>query len=379
MAVRRAKDPDQYVMSFGDHIEELRRHLILALLGMAVALCVTMWYSRTIVAFIYAPLYTAQRMLHLPAHTFSQSTIGPLTLYLGVAFKGALILSGPWILYQMWLFISSGLYEAERKAATFLVGLSVLMTSLALLLTYYVFLPATVVFMLMFTTSYPLPHTSNNSSLANVIRMMAKMNERTLLPGAEGVTTQTANQAANQAGNQAGTSAATHAASGGSNAGMVLPLLDHDPPNPVEGQIWFNTDSNEIHVFEDGRVLMLSPTAPSMVVPLIDPKVYLDEVTLLALGVVIVFHVPVVMCVLGMTGMINPATLRKKRKIVIFGCFVASVFLTPSQDIFSNVALPLVAWGLFELGLVLMGRFYRKRMQRIAREEAEEAAHPSED
>lgn len=359
MAARRAKDPDQYVMSFGDHIEELRRHLILALIGMAVALCVTLWYSRTIVAFIYAPLYTAQRMLHLPAHTFSQSTIGPLTLYLGVAFKGALILSGPWILYQMWLFISSGLYETERKAATFLVGLSVLMTSLALALTYYVFLPATVVFMLMFTTSYPLPQTSNASPLAMVIRMMAKMNESTLLPGAEGVATQSATQAA------------TRAATRTSDGGVVLPLLDHDPEHAVEGQIWFNTDANEIHVFEDGRVLMLSPTAPSMVVPLIDPKVYLDEVTMLALGVVIVFHVPIVMCVLGMTGMVNPDTLRKKRKIVIFGCFVASIFLTPSQDLFSNIALPLVAWALFEFGLVLMGRFYRKRKARIAAEDAE--------
>jgi sec-independent protein translocase protein TatC len=117
---------------------------------------------------------------------------------------------------------------------------------------------------------------------------------------------------------------------------------------------------------------MLSPTTPSMMVPLIDPATYLDEVTLLTLGVVIVFHVPVVMCVLGMTGLIDPATLRKRRRIVIFGCFVASVFLTPSQDLFSNIALPLMAWGLFEFGLLLMTRFYRRRQAALA---AEEAAH----
>jgi Sec-independent protein secretion pathway component TatC len=319
------------------------------------------------VAFIYAPLYATQRMLHLPPHTFSQSTIGPLTLYLGVAFKGALILSGPWILYQAWLFISAGLYEAERRAATFLVGLSVMMTGLALALTYYIFLPATVVFLLMFSTSYPIPETSQHSPLGWVIKAMVEMNKSTLLPGAPGASTQGgASQLAATEG------AATQAGSAPAGS-MVLPLLNHDPANPVEGQIWFNTDLNEIHLFQDGRILMLSPTTPSMVVPLIDPKVYLDEVTMLALGVVAVFHVPVVMCVLGMTGLINPATLKKRRKIVIFGCFVASLFLTPSQDLFSNIALPLMAWALFEFGLVLMSWFYRKRQRRIQEEEMAEA------
>jgi Sec-independent protein secretion pathway component TatC len=364
MAARRAKDPDAYVMSFGDHIEELRRHLILALVGGGVALLVMLWYSKTVVAFIYAPLYATQRALHLPPHTFSQSTIGPLTLYLGVAFKGALILSGPWILYQAWLFISAGLYETERRAATFLVGLSVLMTSMALALTYYVFLPATVVFLLMFSTSFPIPETSQKSPMGMLIRAMVEMNKSTLLPGATGVSSQPAET---QAG--AGTQGAAAAPAGA----MVLPIVDRDPANPVEGQIWFNRDLNEIHIFQDNRVLMLSPTTPSMVVPLIDPKVYLDEVTMLALGVVAVFHVPVVMCVLGMTGLINPATLKKRRKIVIFGCFVASLFLTPSQDLFSNIALPLMAWALFEFGLVLMSWFYRKRQRRIQEEEMAEA------
>lgn len=372
MAARRAKDPDAYVMSFGDHIEELRRHLILALVGVGVALLVMLWYSKTVVAFIYAPLYATQRALHLPPHTFSQSTIGPLTLYLGVAFKGALILSGPWILYQAWLFISAGLYETERRAATFLVGLSVLMTSMALALTYYVFLPATVVFLLMFSTSFPIPETSQKSPMGMLIRAMVEMNKSTLLPSAPGVSSQPAETQAG-AGGGAGAGAGTQAATTTAPTGtMVLPLLERDPANPVEGQIWFNTDMNEIHLYQDGRMLMLSPTTPSMVVPLIDPKVYLDEVTMLALGVVAVFHVPVVMCVLGMTGLINPETLKKRRKIVIFGCFVASVFLTPSQDLFSNIALPLMAWALFEFGLVLMSWFYRKRQRRIQEEEMAE-------
>mgnify|MGYP001599987602 CR=1 FL=1 len=48
MVKRRARDPEQYVMSFGDHLEELRRHLILALLGLGVAFLVTLWWGRDI-------------------------------------------------------------------------------------------------------------------------------------------------------------------------------------------------------------------------------------------------------------------------------------------------------------------------------------------
>ncbi len=349
MPRRSPRDPEKYVMSFGDHIEELRRHLILALVGLGIAFLITFWYGRDLFAWIYAPLDIAQNLLDLPRQTYPRSSLGTLTVYLRVVFTGALILSGPWILYQAWLFIAAGLYETERRAAVFLVALSSLMTTFAVLLTYYVFLPATLVFLLMFSTSYPIPHVGKNSWLGEVSEWMRRMNHDTLLPNAP-----------------AGRSDNTQPASQPATAPMIIPTLAADPPPPAEGEIWYNTDQNEVRIFQDGRIHVVNMTAPSMMVPLIDPSVYLDEVIMLTLGVVIVFHVPVVMCVLGMTGLINPKTLRAKRRYVIFGCFVAAVFLTPSQDVFSNLALPLMAWGLFEFGLVLMTWFYRKHERRIA-------------
>jgi Sec-independent protein secretion pathway component TatC len=340
-------------MSFGDHIEELRRHLILALVGLGIAFLITLWYGRDIFSWIYAPLDIAQNLLDLPRQTYPRSGMGTFTVYLRVVFTGSLVLSGPWILYQIWLFISAGLYETERRAAVFLVALSSIMTTFAVLLTYYVFLPAMLVFLLMFSTSYPIPHVSKNSWLGEVTEWMREMNHKTLLPNAPG-----------------GRGDDTQPASEPAAAPMIIPTLAADPPNPVEGEIWYNTDQNEVRIFQDGRIHVVNMTAPSMMVPLIDPSVYLDEVLMLTLGVVLVFHVPVVMCVLGMTGLMNPRTLRTKRRYVIFGCFAAALVLTPSQDLFSNVMLPLMAWGLFELGLLLMAWFYRKHEQRLAAEEA---------
>ncbi len=76
------------------------------------------------------------------------------------------------------------------------------------------------------------------------------------------------------------------------------------------------------------------------------------------------------MAVLGMTGLVSPDTLTKRRKYIVIGLFIVALFLTPSQDIFSNVGLPLIAWVLFEAGLVLM-RFFHRRAH--AHDEPEES------
>ena len=159
MAKRRGKNPDEVVMSFGDHIEELRRRLILALAGVAVVLAVTLWYGRALIAFIYAPLAEVQRLLGLPTQMYTRSSVSGFSLYLKVTMVAALIVSMPWVLYQMWRFIEAGLYEAERRTASILMGLSCVMTGLALAFTYYVFLPAAMAFFILWSTTYPIPET----------------------------------------------------------------------------------------------------------------------------------------------------------------------------------------------------------------------------
>ncbi|MEI8194617.1 MAG: twin-arginine translocase subunit TatC, partial [Phycisphaerae bacterium] len=155
---------------------------------------------------------------------------------------------------------------------------------------------------------------------------------------------------------------------GGSET-MVVPTVNDDPPHPADGQLWFNQVRNELRIYQDGRVRIVTLTAPAAMIPLIDPNDYINEVTWLSLVIVIIFHVPVVMAFLGMVGFGNPDWLAKKRKFVVFGLFVAAIFFTPSQDLFSNVMIPLLAWGLFELGLLLMRMFARRRQNRLADEE----------
>ena len=138
--------------------------------------------------------------------------------------------------------------------------------------------------------------------------------------------------------------------------------------------MWHNYALNETRVYRNGNVEVMVTTPESMMGPMIDPAEYLSEAIMLALGVVVVFHVPVVMCVLGMSGLVNPKTLGKRRMIVFFCCFLGAFLFVPGQDIFSNFAIPLLAYLLFEFGLILMGVFYRRQERRKAEEDAKYAA-----
>ena len=75
------------------------------------------------------------------------------------------------------------------------------------------------------------------------------------------------------------------------------------------------------------------------------------------------FQLPVVMLVLGWTGVMASETVSQSRRYCIFGCFVAGALLTPA-DVLSMFLLAFPLWGLFEFGLLLMKLMERRRERR---------------
>jgi sec-independent protein translocase protein TatC len=151
-------DPDAYRMSLGEHLDELRRRIIHSLIGVAVALSVTLWFGKAIVAWVVQPLNEAQRAAHLPRYVVGHSVTAPLTVYLVVSLIAAAIIASPWLTYQLWRFVSKGLYARERRGFYRFAPLSALMTLLGVLFTYYLFMPAVLAFLLKFSISFqPVP------------------------------------------------------------------------------------------------------------------------------------------------------------------------------------------------------------------------------
>jgi len=96
-------------MSLMQHLDELRKVLIRSAIALAVGLCIAYIFHVQLYDFVQAPLNN----LHI-ALNYTHPT-DPLNLYLKTAFFGGCIITSPFILYQVWLFISPGLYTHEKR------------------------------------------------------------------------------------------------------------------------------------------------------------------------------------------------------------------------------------------------------------------------
>ena len=96
-------------MSLMEHLEELRTRIFWIAGYLALGFIVAWIYRERIYNWVQAPVTN----LHLQLN-FTHPTDG-LNLYIKTAFVGGAILASPFILYQVWLFISPGMYANEKK------------------------------------------------------------------------------------------------------------------------------------------------------------------------------------------------------------------------------------------------------------------------
>jgi len=99
-------------MSLGDHLEELRGRLILALLGLAVGAVIGLVFCGKIIAFVQKPYIAV-----MGPEAILQ-VLGPadgIISYIKIALISGLILTCPWVFYQLWMFIAAGLYPHEKR------------------------------------------------------------------------------------------------------------------------------------------------------------------------------------------------------------------------------------------------------------------------
>ncbi|HJT16280.1 MAG TPA: twin-arginine translocase subunit TatC [Thermoanaerobaculia bacterium] len=106
-------------MSFLEHLEELRKRLLISIVAIFAAFIGCWYVADKIFAWLAQPLSK-----YLPAGeklVYTRLT-EPFMLYMKVAFYAAIFVAAPVILWQLWLFISPGLYKRERRyAAPFII------------------------------------------------------------------------------------------------------------------------------------------------------------------------------------------------------------------------------------------------------------------
>jgi len=102
-------------MGFLDHLEELRKRIIHSIIAVAIG-CAACWgYRERIYGVMQKPIIDALRANGLDEKLVYLNPTEPFNLYLKIAALAGLFLTSPYVLYQLWMFISPGLYRREKR------------------------------------------------------------------------------------------------------------------------------------------------------------------------------------------------------------------------------------------------------------------------
>jgi sec-independent protein translocase protein TatC len=101
-------------MSFLEHLDELRKRIIVSVAAIGVGFVIAFIFVERIYAFVMNPLY---RLLPKGSELVYTEPTEAFILYVWMAFLAGLVLSVPVILWQAWLFIAPGLYRKEKHLA----------------------------------------------------------------------------------------------------------------------------------------------------------------------------------------------------------------------------------------------------------------------
>ena len=102
-------------MSFLEHLEELRTRIFHAVLAIAIGMVVCWFIRERLVTFMTQPIIEVLKAKGQPDKLVYLNPVEPFNLYLKICALAGLFITSPYVLYQVWLFISPGLYRREKK------------------------------------------------------------------------------------------------------------------------------------------------------------------------------------------------------------------------------------------------------------------------
>ena len=188
MAKKAPQSPDE--MSFLDHLEELRWHLIRSTIAVVIIASITL----LIPEFIFDSVLLGPKSMDFPTYRFfckvgtflgidsnfcadelpliiqNREMSGQFSIYIWTAIWAGFIIGFPYILYEMWKFISPGLHQNEKKHSRgFIFSASLLFFSGALF-GYYLVAPLSINFLGTFTVSAQVTNNIDISSFVGTVR-----------------------------------------------------------------------------------------------------------------------------------------------------------------------------------------------------------------
>jgi len=320
------QDPDEVRMSFGDHLEELRRCMIRAIVGVAIATVLCFYFGDRIIQVLTAPYYAAMKDRGFEPQMIQIDPTEAFLEYFAIAIKFGLVVSAPWVLYQIWRFVAVGLYPTERRVIRLFAPASVVLFVVGASFMVLVVLVGLLGYLIGVSAWFRVP--SPDSELTKWMQRTHPV-----------VTTHPTSRPAE------------------------IPVLNENPARPRQGDAWFNRPENSFNVFVDGErfTLPLKPASREQFVqPFFSIREYLDFVTGMALAFGLGFQLPIVVIFLITTKFVTAEMFRAARRYIMLGIAISAAIITPSPDIPSMMMLAVPMMILFESGLFI-GKIVERR------------------
>jgi sec-independent protein translocase protein TatC len=320
-------------MSFGDHLEELRSCLIRGIVGLVIATVLSLIYGREILTVVCQPLIYVQHANGLQPNLQALSPTAGFLAYLKIGFLTGLVLATPWLIHQVWRFVSTGLYARERRFAKWLLAPSAGLFVLGVLFLYFVVLPIVLQFFISFNKRFGTP------DLTPSIFQRLLLSEQDAVPETQQLSEH-----------------------------FGIPILQTNPDNAAEGDIWVNSTTHRLMFKTADGILSTAldrGEAASIMNSQFAIDFYVTFVLTLALAFGIAFETPIVVFFLAWTGIAPVATMKRGRRYVLFVTVVMAAMLTP-PDVISQLLLAGPMYLLFEIGLLVARLVDRKPAQQAS-------------
>ena len=170
-------------MSFFDHLETLRWHLIRAAIAILIFAGIAFWQYdfifNTIIIGPFKPDFITYRLLckfgagmcitHINGIIINTEMAGQFMLQLNSSILIGIIISVPYILWEVWRFIKPALLEKEMKAARGFVFYASTLFLVGIMFGYYIIAPESISFLAGYTVSDTIKNQFNISSYLSMV------------------------------------------------------------------------------------------------------------------------------------------------------------------------------------------------------------------
>ena len=182
------KSTDQ--MSFLDHLEDLRWHLIRSTTAIMIGAIVAFFFT----GFIFDTIIFGPKQMSFPTYkwlcylstyfsvetTFcadafpfriqSRKMAGQFSAHLWTSIYAGFVIAFPYVIYQLWKFISPGLRENERKNSRGFIIISSLLFFIGVLFGYYIVTPLSINFLGTYNVSSEISNEIDLDSYISLVR-----------------------------------------------------------------------------------------------------------------------------------------------------------------------------------------------------------------